>query len=229
MKEILKNLVQIFYPDLCAICEDKLLQNEHTICTICRHDLPLTNITNYSDNKILHTFYGSVIIEKAFALLFYTKKGIAKKLIHELKYKDNEDIGIFFGNWIGEILKENEEFKNVDVIIPVPLHSKKIRERGYNQVTKFGERLSYHLQIPLVENNLVRISSTKTQTFKSRFERFTNVDTQFSLKQPKYFNNKHVLIIDDVITTGATLVACAKQFQKSKHCKISILTIAYTA
>lgn len=225
---ILKDLFYLFYPKLCAVCDLKLVENESSICTNCRHDLPLTNFLDYKDNKVTQVFYGRILIEKAYSLLFYRKKGITQKLIHDLKYKGNEEVGVFFGNWLGEILKENKEFANIDFIIPVPLHPKKLKERGYNQVTKFGERLSEYLQKPLVEDSLIRISSTKTQTFKSRFERFSNNGTKFMLKNHTDFNNKHILLIDDVITTGATLEACAKEFRKSENCKISILTMAYT-
>lgn len=225
---LLKDLFHIFYPKICVICDEKLIQNEKVVCTICRHDLPLTNFQNYSDNKITQTFYGRIALEKGFSLLFFRKKGSTQKLIHDLKYKNNEEIGVFFGEWLGEILKENKEFNNVDFIIPVPLHPKKIRERGYNQVTKFGEKISFYLGIPFIENELIRISSTKTQTFKTRFERFNNIDTKFLLKNPLKFKGKHILLIDDVITTGATLEACAKEFLKPENSKISILTMAYT-
>ncbi|MGK0413585.1 MAG: competence protein ComFC [Polaribacter sp.] len=225
---LLKDIFHLFYPNLCTICNEHLVENETVICTFCRHDLPMTNFIDFKNNKVTQTFYGSILLEKAFSLLYYRKKGSTQKLIHDLKYKGNEEVGLFFGNWIGEILKENQEFKTVDFIIPVPLHPKKLRERSYNQVTKFGERLCHHLKIPFKENNLIRISATKTQTFKARFERFKNLETKFLLQNPSFFNDKHVLLIDDVITTGATLEACAKEFEKSKNCKISILTMAYT-
>ena len=225
---LLKDLFHIFYPIICVVCDEKLIQNEKVVCTICRHDLPLTNFQSYSDNKVTQTFYGRIPLEKGFSLLFFRKKGSTQKLIHDLKYKKNEEIGVFFGEWLGEILKENKEFNNIDFIIPVPLHPKKRRERGYNQVTKFGEKLSFYLEIPFIENELIRISSTKTQTFKTRFERFNNIDTKFYLKNPSKFKGKHILLIDDVITTGATLEACAKEFLKPKNSKISILTMAYT-
>ena len=225
---LLKDLFYIFYPKLCVVCDENLIENENVVCTLCRHDLPLTNFNSFTNNKITQAFYGSINIHKGYALLFYRKEGSTLNLIHDLKYKGNENIGIFFGNWLGEMLKENQEFNTVDCIIPVPLHPKKLRERGYNQVTKFGERLSFYLEIPFVENELIRISSTKTQTFKSRFERFKNIDTKFQLKNASKFNNKHILLIDDVITTGATLKACATEFLKSNNCKISILTMAYT-
>ena len=127
---LLKDLFHLFYPKLCVVCEDNLVENETTICTLCRHDLPLTNFTDYRENKVTQTFYGRILIDKAFSLLFYRKKGSTQKLIHDLKYKGNEEIGIFFGDWLGEILKENNEFKTIDYIMPVPLHPKKLRERG---------------------------------------------------------------------------------------------------
>ncbi|QXP71376.1 ComF family protein [Polaribacter sp. R2A056_3_33] len=225
---ILKDLFNLFYPKLCANCDNQLTKNENAICTFCRHDLPLTNFTNYSENKITKTFYGRITIEKAYSLLFYRKIGITKKLIHELKYKGNEEIGMFFGNWLGEMLIENNEFSAIDVIVPVPLHPKKRRERGYNQVSKFGESLSNHLNKTFVEDILLRTSSSKTQTFKARFERFNNNDTKFQLSNITALKNKHILLIDDVITTGATLEACAKELQKTEGVKISILTMAYT-
>ena len=223
---ILRDFFHLFYPKLCGNCEEQLVINEKTICTICRHDLPLTNFLSFTNNSVTKTFYGRIDIEKGYALLFFRKEGITQKLIHELKYRGNEEIGELFGNWIGEIIVEKEEFKDVDHIIPVPLHPKKLKQRGYNQVTKFGITLANQLNIPFLENELVKVSSTKTQTFKARFERFSNIDTKFLLKNPAFFNNKHIVLIDDVITTGATLESCANEFKKSENCKISILTIA---
>ena len=223
---ILNDFIRLFYPKICSSCEDQLVANEKTICTICRHDLPLTNFTSFKENGVTQTFYGRIGIEKGYSLLFFKKESITQKLIHELKYRGNEEIGEFFGNWIGEIVREKDEFKEVDFIIPVPLHPRKLKQRGYNQVSKFGITLANQLNIPFLENELVRVSSTKTQTLKARFERFSNIDTKFLLKNPDVFKNKHILIIDDVITTGATLESCANEFQKSENCKISILTMA---
>ena len=163
---LLKDLFYLFYPKICAVCEQKLVENETTICTLCRHDLPLTNFKDFKQNKVSETFYGRILIEKAFSLLFFRKEGVTKKLIHNLKYKGNEEVGIFFGNWLGEILKENQEFKNINYIIPVPLHPEKLKERGYNQVTKFGETLSKHLNIPFLEKCLVRIIQKNTFFFR---------------------------------------------------------------
>jgi ComF family protein len=226
--KLLKDLFYLFYPNICANCNEQLLQNEKVICTFCRHDLPLTNFQSYTKNKVSRIFSGRITIEKAYSLLFLRKQGITKNLIHDLKYKGNEEVGVFFGNWIGEIVAKNKEFSTVDFIVPVPIHAKKKKIRGYNQVTKFGECLSMHLKVPLNEDVLIRQSATKTQTLKSRFERFNDLESKFSARNTSVFKEKHILIIDDVITTGATLEACAQELLKTPGIKISILTMSYT-
>jgi predicted amidophosphoribosyltransferase len=123
--KLLKDLFYLFYPNICANCKEQLLQNEKVICTFCRHDLPLTNFKSYTRNKVSSIFSGRITIEKAYALLFFRKQGITKNLIHDLKYKGNEEVGVFFGNWIGDILAKNKEFSTVDFIVPVPIHAKK--------------------------------------------------------------------------------------------------------
>jgi competence protein ComFC len=227
--KILRDFLGIFYPELCANCDCPLTQHENTICTFCRHDLPLTNFLDYSENNITAKFYGRIHIEKACSLLIYNEEGITKKLIHELKYRGNQKIGTFFGHWLGVILKQNNEFSDIDYIVPVPLYKKKQHQRGYNQVSKFGESISSHLGKPFLENILLRTATSKTQTFKNRFERFNTIDKIFKLNDKTLFKNKHILLIDDVITTGATSVACAKEVQKTGNVKISILTMTHTA
>ena len=226
--KLLKDLFYLFYPNICANCNEQLLQNEKVICTFCRHDLPLTNFQSYTKNKVSRIFSGRITIEKAYSLLFFRKQGITKNLIHDLKYKGNEEVGVFFGNWIGEIVAKNKEFSTVDFIVPVPIHAKKKKIRGYNQVTKFGKCLSMYLKVPLNEDVLIRQSATKTQTLKSRFERFNDLESKFLARNTSIFKEKHILIIDDVITTGATLEACAQELLKTPGIKISILTMSYT-
>ena len=224
--QIIKDLLELFFPKLCLICEHQLIENEIFACLICRHDLPVLFFRNPYENEILKKFYGRLPLEEANTLLDYTKEGKTKKLIHELKYNGNENIGTFLGNWIGELLIENKQFTEVDFIVPVPLHPKKLNKRGYNQLTKFGERLSFYLKKPLKQNILLKIDATKTQTFKQRFERFENNDSKFSIQDTTIFSNKHILLIDDVLTTGATLEACCKELLKTPNIKISILTMS---
>ena len=148
--------------------------------------------------------------------------------LEQIKYKNNESVGEFLGEWFGQKLLETAKFNDIDYIIPVPLHKKKLRQRGYNQLTKFGERLSTILDIEYLEDVLIRSSASKTQTFKNRVERFKNLITNFSIVDTELIKNKHVLLIDDVVTTGATLEACCKQLLKAENIKISIVTIALT-
>jgi ComF family protein len=224
----IQDVLLLFFPKICITCESKLLQSEKLICTLCRHDLPIICYKDYKNNKITKTFYGRIPIEKANAFLFYRKDGKTKNLIHALKYKGNQKVGNFIGDWFGNILKESNEFTDIDCIIPVPLHPKKQKKRGYNQLTTFGLRLSKHLEKPYLEDILIRTSASKTQTFKQRFERFSNNDTKFSVTNTSILKNKHILLIDDVITTGATLESCCKELLISKNIKISVVTMTYT-
>lgn len=224
----LQDILHLFFPKICITCESKLLHSEKIICTLCRHDLPIICYKDYKDNKITKAFYGRIPIEKANSFLFYRKDGKTKDLIHALKYKGNQEVGTFIGNWFGSILKKSNEFTDIDCIIPVPLHPKKQKKRGYNQLTTFGITLSKHLEKPYIDDFLIRISTSKTQTFKQRFERFSNNDTKFSIPNLSTLKNKHIIVIDDVITTGATLESCCKELLHAENIKISIVTMAYT-
>ncbi|MFD1294903.1 ComF family protein [Lutibacter holmesii] len=224
----LKNIYELFYPELCLCCNKALTTNETVICLQCRHDLPLTNFTVEKDNLIEKSFYGRTQIEAATALFYFFKKGNIQNLLHHLKYKNQQQVGTLLGNWLGSELAKSTRFSTIDIIIPVPLHQKKLKTRGYNQVTTFGNSLSKTLNIPFQENVLSRISFTNTQTKKLRFNRWENVQELFFVANEKTLENKHILLIDDIITTGATLVACCTAFEKTKNIKISIACMAYT-
>ena len=226
--KIVKHLFNLFYPSTCICCEQILLDQEKIICIECRLDLPFIDNGDVTNNLLAQTLEGRVLIEKGASFLYYHPVGKVKKLIHQLKYKNNESVGEFLGDWFGLKLLETAKFNDIDYIIPVPLHKKKLRQRGYNQLTKFGERLSTILDIEYLEDVLIRSSASKTQTFKNRVERFKNLMTNFSIVDTELIKNKHVLLIDDVVTTGATLEACCKQLLKAKNIKISIVTIALT-
>lgn len=226
--QFLKDIIGLFYVNLCVSCHKPLVTNESVLCTLCKHDLPVIDFLNEEKSKVKATFSGRIPVKEAVSFLLFREGGITQKLIHELKYKDKQEIGNLLGCWFGQQLKDNEMFTNVDYIVPVPLHSKRKTERGYNQITTFGQALSNELKLAYKPNILQRISSTKTQTVKQRFERFSNTNTQFLLTDTTIFKNKHVLLIDDVITTGATLEACCNELLKTKNIVISIATIAYT-
>ncbi len=225
---IFNDILNIFFPNVCLSCDSVLTQHENTLCSRCLADLPLTNYLKNENINVVKVFYGRIKIEHATALLFYHKKGITQELIHKLKYKGYEQIGTFFGDWLGIDLKKEGIFKDIDYIIPVPLHKNRLKSRGYNQVTKFGQRLAFHLDKPFIEDKLIRTNANKTQTKKSRLERIKNVNELFYLTDNLFFEGKHILLIDDIITTGATIEACANELLKTKNIKISLAVMAIT-
>lgn len=224
----LQHLFNLFYPDTCVCCDQYLLDQEKIICIECRLDLPFIETGNSTYNPLLETLKGKVIIEEGTSFLYYHPEGKVKKLIHQLKYKNNQKVGIFLGEWLGQKLLETKAYNSIDYIIPVPLHKDKLKLRGYNQLTKFGETLSSILNIKYLEGVLIRNTMAKTQTLKKRLDRFKSLVNNFSLINANLLKNKHVLLIDDVVTTGATLETCCKELLKIEGMKISIVTIALT-
>lgn len=229
MINLVKDITNLFYPELCFVCDKTLTKHEFHVCIACRMDLPITNFTANKANEVEISFYGRIPVLNATSLLFYNRRGNVQKLIHQLKYKNQQQIGSFLGNWLGEEILLSDRFNNIDYIIPVPLHPRKLKKRGYNQVTTFGLNLSEKLKIPYLENKLISVSKSNTQTLKSRLERSINVEEKFQLADHELFKNKHVLLIDDVITTGATLEACCIALMQSQNIKISIATMAFTS
>lgn len=221
-----KSLINLFFPPVCAGCHLFLLSNENVICTLCRHNIPLTNHHLNPENEAFKKFYGRIPVEYASALLYFHKRGIVQELIHNLKYKGQEEIGSVLGTWYAEDLKNSAIIQSVDEIIPVPLHKRKLRERGYNQVTNFGLSLSKNLNISYNPNLLVRNIYSKTQSKKNLLNRSDGIDTIFDASFSEKDHNKHFLLIDDVITTGSTLEACSHALLKIPGAKISIVCMA---
>ncbi len=219
-------IIDLFFPKVCAGCHTILIASETVFCTHCRHELPLTQYHLDSKNEAVKKFYGKIAIEHASALLYFNKKGIVQELIHNLKYKGHEEIGTVLGNWYVEDLKELVLETPFDVVIPVPLHPKKFRERGYNQVTTFGKALSKGLNIPYNDTVLYRKKYSKTQSKKNLIGRSDNIENIFDVIFTEENKNKHFLIVDDVLTTGATLEACSKALLKIPGAKISIVCMA---
>lgn len=202
------------------------MTNETVLCTNCRHEMPLTQYHLDSKNEAVKKFYGKIAIEHASALLYFNKRGIVQELIHNLKYKGHEEIGAVLGSWYAEDLKELQLENPFEVVIPVPLHSKKFKERGYNQVTTFGETLANKLNLTFDDSILYRKKYTKTQSKKNLLGRSENIDSTFDVHFSEENQNKHFLIVDDVLTSGATLEACARALLKIPGAKISIACMA---
>ncbi|WP_310379452.1 ComF family protein [Flavobacterium sp.] len=221
-----KNFINLFFPPVCSGCESFLLTNENVICTLCRHNIPLTNHHLNPENEAFKKFYGRIPVEYVSALLYFHKKGIVQELIHSLKYRGHQEIGTVLGDWYAEDLKVIELIKTIDVIIPVPIHKKRLRERGYNQVTNFGLSLSKNLDVPHNDSILKRNIYSKTQSKKNFLGRTEGIDTIFDVTFTEKDYNKHFLLIDDVITTGSTLDACSHALLKIPGAKISIVCMA---
>ena len=221
-----KNIINLYFPPVCAGCHSFLISNENVICTVCRHNIPLTNHHLNPENEAFKKFYGRIPIEYTSALFYFHKKGIVQELIHNLKYKGQEQIGTVLGEWYSEDLKNSIVIQSVDQIIPVPLHKRKLRERGYNQVTKFGHALSESLNIEYNPNLLVRNIYSKTQSRKSFLNRSDGIDALFDVTFTEKDHNKHFLLIDDVLTTGSTLEACSHALLKIPGAKISVVCMA---
>ena len=221
-----KSLVNLFFPPVCTGCHSFLLSNENVICTLCRHNIPLTNHHLNPENEAFKKFYGRIPVEYTSALLYFHKRGIVQELIHNLKYKGQEEIGTVLGTWYAEDLKNSAIIKSTDEIIPVPLHKRKLRERGYNQVTNFGLALSENLKIPYNPTVLFRNIYSKTQSKKNLLNRSEGIDFIFDVAFTEKDHNKHFLLIDDVITTGSTLEACSHALLKIPGAKISIVCMA---
>lgn len=221
-----KSIINLFFPPVCAGCNSFLSTNEKVICTVCRHDIPLTNHHLNLENDAFKKFYGRIPVLHASALFYFHKKGIVQQLIHNLKYKGQEEIGTTLGQWYAEDLKNIEILASIDEIIPVPLHRRKLKERGYNQVTAFGKALSSSLNIDYNDSLLIRNVYSKTQSKKNLLGRTEGIETIFDVSFTEKDHNKHFLIIDDVITTGSTLEACSKVMLKIPGAKISIVCMA---
>ena len=225
-RSYLNDLVSLLYPNLCLACSDHTPARGEIICLRCQHKLPRTNFHLEQENPFTERFWGRISIENGAALYHFIKGGRVQELIHRLKYLGKREIGIRLGQWYGEQLKQSEQFKTIDLIVPVPLHPKKERLRGYNQSALFAMGISEAMGKPWMKNALTRKAFTETQTHKSRTERLENVLEVFAVNDLKGMEGKHILLVDDVMTTGATLEACGMRILEIPGTKLSMATIA---
>ncbi len=225
ISEYLEDFLNLIFPQTCAACGTGLLRYEKIICTYCLHSFPKTNFHKDKDNAIKRLFYGRVKLEEAAAFYFFQKSTKYQQLIHRLKYKGEKEIGFELGKFYGNDLLESD-FQNVDVIIPIPLHPSRQKSRGYNQSEWIAMGLAESLKKEVDTKTIFRAVATETQTRKSKTERWDNVKSIFQLRETKTLENKHLLIVDDVITTGSTLEACANTLLQIPNVKISIAALA---
>lgn len=218
-------MLNLLFPIQCEACEEVLSLAESVLCVKCRHHLPLVSYHKTGNNMMRDKFYGKIPIENATALLQFQKQGITQELLHKLKYKGRKEIGFFFGKWLGAELAERKEYQKIQAVIPVPLHKQKLRKRGYNQVEGFGKEIAKALGIEYLDNILIKISRTDSQTKKSLLLRY-DIAEIFTVQNIEELHNKHVLLVDDIITTGSTIEKCGQQLLKAENLTLSVATMA---
>ena len=224
---MIKYLIQLIYPNTCICCHKHLVDTETFVCTLCLLELPATNFHLIPHNDLEKLFWGRINIERAIALFFYKKGGKTAKILHALKYHDTPEIAEFLGRYYGTFLKNFLKVNNIDAVVAIPLHKNKLRLRGYNQSEKLAAGLADSLAIENLSVFITRNKFTETQTKKSRLERSDNVNKVFEVNDIKMFENKHILLIDDVITTGATIDSCANEILQIINCKVSVAGLAF--
>jgi ComF family protein len=229
IKNSVVDFILLLYPELCQACSNPLFRKEKIICISCLYKLPRTNFHLNADNTLSRVFWGRIQIESIASFLFFSKEGKVQNLMHAFKYKSNEKIGQYLGYLYALDLKKNSWLNSIDVIVPVPLHPKKHKIRGYNQSEEFAHGLAEINSIPINTGIIHRMVESETQTKKSRFKRWKNVNTIFQLLDDSNIQGKHILLVDDVITTGATIEACTQELLKIKDVKISIASLAFAA
>lgn len=224
--KIWNDLLNLFFPKLCLLCKTPLIEGEEHICLHCLYQLPFTHYEKTLNNPTEQLFTGKIPIKRATSFLRYEKGGNVQKLIHSLKYKDNKELGYYLGKLAALKIQQSGTYKSVSLLVPVPLHPRKKRKRGYNQAEWIAKGMATILKIPVNTDNLKRVHSTKTQTRKSVYERWTNVQNIFKVEQPEIFENQHVLLVDDVITSGSTMGACAQAIINNSIPDISIFSLS---
>lgn len=221
------DLLGLLFPNLCNACGTSLFHSENLICTKCLFDLPFTDYHLYQENRVIKQLWGRVPLNAAMAMLYFRKGAKAQKLIHSLKYNGRTDVGILLGTMIGERLSASPQYADIDIIIPVPLHKRKLRSRGYNQSSFIAAGIAAQMSLPSDEGILIRSVSTESQTKKTRFSRYENMKAVFNIANNDQIVGKHILLVDDVITTGATLESCTNVLLAHGAQKVSIAAVAF--
>lgn len=226
--EIFTDFISLFYPRYCLACDQGLAKGEETVCSACMLELPRTHYHTDSENALVNRLQGRVPLQFAVAFFLFRKRGKVQRLLHQLKYNNHPEVGDILGQVYGEELRQHYFDQRIDLIIPVPLHVSRKRKRGYNQSAEFGKGLSKSLNKPCHEDVLVRITKTETQTKKTKLRRWQNVKEVFHVAKPEQLQQQNVLLVDDVITTGATIEACAQMLLTAGCKTVSVASIAYT-
>lgn len=228
LKEIKESILQVIFPHVCSGCGSDMLNIETSLCLRCIHALPETNFEKYSGNPVEEIFWGRVKLESAASTYYFKKESLMQHLMHQFKYKNNGDLCIQMGRMMAHGLLQSKRFR-VDALIPLPLFPGKEKKRGYNQSTLLCEGIAEIIKVPVIADAIIRPEHTETQTKKGRIERWKNMEGKFFVTKPEKISGKHLLLVDDVVTTGATLDACGTELLKVENIKLSIATLCFAS
>jgi ComF family protein len=226
LRSYLKDFSQLLYPKNCEGCGTDVLNETDVLCLKCLHQLPETGFCDIPDNPVEKTFYGRLNCSNATSAYYYSKDSLLQHLMIQLKYRNNKEVGFYLGRQLGYLLQNAERFNNIDVLIPLPLNPKKEIQRGYNQSMVICEGIASVWQKPVLEKVVKRIQFTDSQTQQDRIHRWQNMQNVFAVVENNAIEGKHILLVDDVITTGATLEACGSAILKAIDTKLSLASIA---
>ena len=224
-----QSLVNLIFPKLCRGCGNDLFGTEEVLCLQCIDKLPATNFHLHANNPVEKIFWGRLPLVSASSHFYFTKDSLLQHLLHAFKYKNAVEIGLYFGRCMGRSFLQSNRFNNIDALIPLPLHPRKEKKRGYNQATVLCEGIAEITKVPVLKTAVIKPRSTQTQTHKDRVGRWQNIEGKFLLADVAPIANKHVLLVDDVVTTGATLESCGQQLLNIEGLQLSIATLAYTS
>ena len=227
-REIKDSFLHLLFPHICCACGSDIVNNNALLCLRCIAAMPETNFESYPGNPVEKKFWGRMNLANASALYYFTRESIMQTLMHEFKYRGNKELGLQLGNMMGDRLARSGRFR-VDALIPLPLFASKERRRGFNQATILCEGISRKLKVPVLQDVVIRSSHTDSQTKKGRIDRWLNMEGRFIVSCPEILAGKRILLVDDVVTTGATLEACGAELLKTEILQLSIATLCYAA
>lgn len=228
VRVIKESVIHFLFPHICSGCGSDLLGTGTTLCLHCMDALPETNFELHSGNPVEKKFWGRLPLINAAAQYYFTKESLIQNLVHQVKYKRNKELGLQLGRLMGFSISKSNRF-DVDMLIPLPLFPAKEKRRGYNQSMLLCEGIASVMNVAIRNDIIVRPQFTETQTRKGRVERWVNMEGKFVLQKPGAIQGKHVLLVDDVITTGATLESCGAELLKAGDCQLSVATLCYAS
>jgi ComF family protein len=229
INEIKESILHLAFPHRCEGCGTDILSTDHFLCLHCLSSLPDTNFHMYASNPIEKLFWGRLPVTHATAQYYFTKESMMQELMHQFKYRRAKELGAYLGGLMGNALADSNRFSLVDVLVPLPLYKDKERKRGYNQATILCEGIATALGKPVLKDAVLRLSHTESQTTKNRIERWQNMEGRFEVADAKGLEGKHVLLVDDVVTTGATLEACGRAILEVPNVQLSLATLCYSS